>query len=69
MPWLGGSNKVLVVDIKGFKKWQPGVVNQLVCPGLGRRVIGASGSKNLLAVLVGPGQQESITSLLALPAS
>ena len=50
---LGGANEVLVIDVDGFKKWQPGIVNKLVCPGLWGAAVADCGAKNLFTVLIG----------------
>ena len=49
---FGGANEVLVVDVDGLEQWQPGIVHELVDPGLRLNLVGSRGAKNLLAVLV-----------------
>ena len=64
---FGGANKVLVIDIDGLEQRKPRVVHQLVYPGLGLNLVCGCGAKNLLAVLIGSGQQEGILAALSVP--
>ena len=67
MPWLGGSNEILVVNIDGLQKRKPGFGYQLVGPALRIGLVSKGCSQNLFTVLIGSGQQKGVLSALTVP--
>ncbi len=69
VPFVGGADEVIVLDVDGLQQRKPRFVHQFVGPRLGCGVVGGRRAQDLLPVLVGTGQQPGIVATLAMPAS
>ncbi len=65
---LRRADEVVVGDVDRREERLPGIRDELVGPGLRRRVVRDRGAQDLLAVLVGAGEQPSVVAGLAVPA-
>ena len=65
---LGGADEVVVRDVDRVEQGLPGALDQLVGPLLRLDPVGDRGAQDLLAVLVGAGQQPGVVARLTVPA-
>ena len=67
MPWLRGSNEILIVNIDGLQKRKPRFGHQLVGPALRVGVVSKGRSQYLFTVLIGSSKQKGVFSALTVP--